>query len=110
MARALLLAIVLSLTGCFEPTRPPVPVINIVVLEEGGTYLLDGEKVYLDELRNQVQDLADKYRRKLAGNARARVKVCHSAKVPYFRVQEVVGMCSDVGLDKATVEVRSQAK
>jgi biopolymer transport protein ExbD len=98
---------VFALSGCGEQ-RKPVPVIHVTVLAEPGTYLLEGERLYLTELKTALQKVADKYRRPTTRDARAQVIVEHSARIPYHRVEEVIGMCVEVGLASVRTEVRDE--
>ncbi|MBA3847377.1 MAG: hypothetical protein H0X45_12155 [Planctomycetes bacterium] len=105
---AALMLIALALTGCGPERREPIPIINVTVLSEPGTYILDGERLYLTELRTELQKLADKYRRPTVKNARAHVVVSHGPRVPYHWIEQVLGTCANVGLDKVETQVRDE--
>jgi biopolymer transport protein ExbD len=97
-----------ALAGCGEQ-RKPVPVIHVTVLAEPGTYLLENERLYLTELKTALQKVADKFRRPTTRDARAQVIVAHSSRIPYHRVEEVIGMCVEVGLTDVRTEIREEA-
>ncbi|HYE04999.1 MAG TPA: hypothetical protein VEL07_05680 [Planctomycetota bacterium] len=105
---AALMLIALTLTACGPERREPIPIVHVTVLSEPGTYILDGERLYLTELRTELQKLADKYRRPTVKNARAHVVVSHGPRVPYHWVEQVLGTCASVGLDKVETQVRDE--
>lgn len=103
-ATALVLLAVLS--GCGETTREMPPQITIQVLDKPGQYLLDGKKLFTADLRSELQKLADKYRRPTINTSRALVVIYYPSTAPYRQVQDLMGWCGQVGLDKVTSEVR----
>jgi hypothetical protein len=109
MPRVLVIILALFLVACDSgEVREPYAAIAIVVLEKPGEYILDGKHLYESELKNGLQVLADKYRRKGVDNSRAYVRVAYSPKVAYYRVDDVIGLCASVGLDKVTTMSRAE--
>ena len=106
---AALLAALVLLVGCGQDEREPPPTIVIQVLDQPGAYLLGGKRLFTAELQAELQTLADKYRRS-TGTSRALVQVYHPRSVRYKRVQDLLGWCGQVGLDKVTVAVRDSAE
>ncbi len=103
---ALLVAVTLLLGGCGPEDREPIPVIQITVLEQAGRYVIDGKTCSTGDAQDELQALADKYRRPITGSSRAYVRINHSARVDYDRVQTVQGWCQRMGLDMITMNVR----
>ncbi len=106
---AALIAALVLLAGCGADEREPPPTIVIQVLEQPGVYLLAGKRLFTSELQVELQALADKYRRS-TGTSRAIVQVYYPSTVRYKRVQDLLGWCGQVGLDKVTVAVRDSAE
>jgi len=106
---AALIAALLLLTGCGQDEREPPPTIVIQILGQPGTYLLGGKRLFTADLQAELQILADKYRRS-TGTSRAFVQVYYPSSVRYKRVQDLLGWCGQVGLDKVTVAVRDSAQ
>jgi biopolymer transport protein ExbD len=103
---AVLAGALLLIAGCGAEEREPPPTIVLQVLEQPGTYLLQGRRLFTGELQVELQALADKYRRATTGTSRAIVQVYYPSTVRYKRVQDLLGWCGQVGLDKVTVHVR----
>lgn len=91
--------------GC-GPEREPVPVVVIQVLEQPGVYLLDGKRMFTADLQAELQAIADKHRRPTTGTSRCTVQIYYPSNVRYGRVQDLLGWCGRVGLDKVTAQVR----
>lgn len=106
---AALLAALILFVGCASDEREPPPVIVIQILEQPGAYLLADKRLFTSDLQVELQALADKYRRS-TGTSRARVQVYHPSTVRYKRVQDLLGWCGQVGLDKVTVAMRDSAQ
>jgi len=103
------IAALILLAGCGAEEREHPPTIVIQILEQPGTYLLAGKRLFTSDLQVELQSLADKYRRS-TGTSRARVQVYYPSSVRYKRVQDLLGWCGQVGLDKVTVAVRDSAE
>jgi biopolymer transport protein ExbD len=106
----LLIAIALLLAGCAPEERKPIPVINITVLSEPGVYLLGDKRLYLSSLQEELEKIADENRRAIGSTVRAHVRITYPRSVPYSSVNEVVGMCSSIGLDKVEMVVRDSER
>ncbi len=102
-AQAVMVALALLLSGCGPKDREPIPVIQITVLEQAGRYVIDGTTYSAGDAQDQLQTLADKYRRPVTGSARAYVRIWHNQRASYDRVQTVQGWCQRMGLDMITV-------
>lgn len=100
------LMLLVMLAGCAEEGREPPPQISIQVLDKPGQYILDGKKLYTADLQAELQRLADKYRRPTINTSRAYVVVFYPSTTPYKRVQDLMGWCGQVGLDKVSAQVR----
>ena len=92
--------------GCSMDDRETPPQITIQVLDKPGQYFLDGKKMFTSDLQAELQRLADKYRRPTTNTSRASVVVYYPSTTPYHRVQDLMGWCGQVGLDKVTSQVR----
>lgn len=103
------IAALILLVGCGPEEREHPPTIVIQVLEQPGAYLLAGKRLFTSDLQSELQALADKYRRS-TGTSRALVQVYYPSTVRYKRVQDLLGWCGQVGLDKVTVAVRDSAE
>jgi biopolymer transport protein ExbD len=101
-----LFAISLLLSGCGPEERKPIPVINITVLSEPGVYVLGDKRLYLSSLQEELEKIADENRRAIGTSVRAHVRIAYPRSVPYAQVEEVVGLCSSIGLDKVETVVR----
>jgi biopolymer transport protein ExbD len=106
MRRIAIIVAAALLCGCEDNERKPIPVIEVVILDQAGTYRIDGRTLYESALRDELQAIADKYRRPATGNCRAYVRVSHGRTVGFDRVQHVMDLCQGVGLDKVTEQVR----
>lgn len=106
--RWLVLVLLIGLTiGCGEKEgREPPPQIVIQILDQPGQYLLDGKKLFTADLQGELQRLADKYRRPTINTSRAYVVIYYPSTVGYKRVQDLMGWCGQVGLDKVTAMAR----
>jgi len=101
------LVVLVACTGCgVLDEREPPPQITIQMLDKPGQYFLDGKKVFTSDLQAELQRLADKYRRPTTNTSRANVVVYYPSTTPYHRVQDLMGWCGQVGLDKVTSQVR----
>ncbi len=100
------LLMVVCFAGCGPAERKPIPIIEIVILPSPSEYLLQGKRVYDSELPSRLQEISDKYRRSITNDARALVRVYHGSAIPWARVQRVMGLCTQVGLDKITEQTR----
>jgi biopolymer transport protein ExbD len=95
------------LAGCGEPEgREVPPQITIQMLDKPGQYLLEGKTLYTADLQSELQRLADKHRRPTINTSRAYVVIYYPSTASYRRVQDLMGWCGQVGLDKVTALVR----
>jgi biopolymer transport protein ExbD len=106
MTALLLLGVLVCIGGCGDDGRKPPPEVVIQVLDQPGSYLYAGNLVHEAELRAQLQELADRYRRPTTNTSRAVVRIYHPTNVAYSRLQGLISWCGDVGLDKVTVQAR----
>ncbi len=102
----LMLGTLLGLSGCGNQGRKPPPEVVVQILDEPGVFQIDGDRMFSRDAYAKLQDMVDKYRRPTTGTARMVVRVYHSSNVRYARVQEFLGWCGQMGLDKVTVQVR----
>jgi biopolymer transport protein ExbD len=99
--------VLFALAGCGEVEKREAPhQITIQVLDKPGQYLLDSKKLFTAELQAELQRLADKYRRPTINTSRAYVVIYYPSTSNYNRVQDLMGWCGQVGLDKVTAQVR----
>lgn len=98
--------VLIGLIGCGDSGRKPPPEVVAQILDEPGVFLIDGERMSSADARIRLQEVADKNRRPTTNNSRVIIRVFHSSHVRYARVQEFLGWCSQMGLDKVTVQVR----
>jgi biopolymer transport protein ExbD len=99
--------LVAAFAGCgSDEHREAPPQITIQVLDKPGQYLLDGKKLFTADLQAELQRLADKYRRPTINTSRAYVVIYYPSTARYSRVQDLMGWCGQVGLDKVTSQVR----
>lgn len=101
-----LCAAALLLAACSDPGRKPPPEVVVQILDEPGLYLIDGDRLFTNDARIKLQEVADKHRRPTTNNSRVVIRVFHSSNIRYGRVQEFLGWCGQMGLDKVTVQVR----
>lgn len=99
------LMVLIACIGCGEERDPP-PQITIQILDKPGQYFLDDKKMFTSDLQAELQRLADKYRRPTTNTSRASVVIYYPNATPYHRVQDLMGWCGQVGLDKVTSQVR----
>jgi len=102
----LMFGALLGLAGCGDQGRKPPPEVVVQILDEPGVFQIDGDRMFSRDAYAKLQAMVDKYRRPTTGTARMVVRVYHSSNVRYSRVQEFLGWCGQMGLDKVTVQVR----
>jgi hypothetical protein len=98
--------LMLGFIACGDPGRKPPPEVVVQILDEPGLYMVDGDRVFTADARARLQNVADKNRRPMTSTSRVLVRVYHSSSVRYGRVQDFLGWCGQMGLDKVTVQVR----
>lgn len=94
----LISALLVTLGGCGDDERKPVPIINIVINAGVDSYLLNGEPMGRDRLRTELTRLANENRRTLTGNARAIVKIATDPGADEQNKQDVINQCVGAGL------------
>ncbi len=102
---AAMLAILGLMTGCDDDERKPMPMVNIVVLAEDNSYLLNDQRMGLRELKVELRRIADETRRPVTNACRAYVRLDVKLGADRNRADEVVSFCNGVGL----VQIENQA-
>lgn len=92
-----LLLVLAFLTGCEDVDRKPVTTLTIVVLAEPDLYTLDQQRLNRAGLEAELKRIAEENRRQVTSTIRAYVYVHADKGVDYYRTQEVVSLCTDLG-------------
>lgn len=95
-----------TLVSCGDPGRKPPPEVVVQIFDEPGVYQINGERMFTADAYTALQKFADDNRRPTTSTSRVVVRVYYSNQVRYTRVQELLGWCGQMGLDKVTVQVR----
>jgi hypothetical protein len=92
------LALIAGFAGCED--RKPIPVATVVVLPDEDAYQLNGQRMTLRQLAEELRAIADHNRRDKTPGARAIVRLSSRPGVDYDRVRAVEEFCNGIGLDK----------
>lgn len=98
LALVLTSALLVTLGGCGDDERKPVPIITVIISPGVDSYVLNGEPMGRDRLRTELTRLANENRRTLTGNARAIVKIVTDAGANEQNKQDVINQCVGAGL------------
>lgn len=82
--------------GC-DDERKPMPSITIIVMAEADQFLLNQQRMNQAALETELKRLADDNRRPMTGHVRAHVFVDTERGVDYYRTQEIVNICANMG-------------
>jgi hypothetical protein len=101
--RSLVLLLMFAVAGCGGNNgRKPPPEITVQIMEEAGILMVDGVRMAEQDAYASLQESADKFRRPTSGTSRVYVRVYYSSMVRQSRVQEFLGWCGQMGLEKVT--------
>ena len=99
LATAGMLAAVMIVGGC-ETNRKPMPVVTVTVLPEDDAFQLNGQRMTLKQLTEELRQVAEHNHREKTQNSRAMVRLGSRPGVDYDRVRAIEELCNSMGLDK----------
>ncbi len=85
------------LVGCSQDDRKPMPSLTITILDAPDLYQVNQSRMGLAGLETELRRVADENRRAVTGGVRAFVYIHADAGVEYYRVQDVVTLCTNLG-------------
>lgn len=103
LVAALMLGVMmLVMSGCDDDddVRKPIPQLEIEILAEPDSYILNDQHMDYEHLKSELRRVADETRREITNSCRAYVRLNVRRGASSARADDLVTFCSRIGLNQ----------